>query len=76
MTEIKNKVETTDREAARHDVSHWTFINQWQVEAQSTDRMPVHGIVPHEGGTASVRRSVARRAHQLGYKKWSKQRHD
>jgi hypothetical protein len=75
MDETKN-IDTSDREAAGQVASRWAFINQWQVAEQSTDRMPVTGAVPNRSGPAALRRSVARRAHQVEYKEWSKQRHD
>lgn len=56
--------------ATRLETARWHFINGWQVEAQADDRMPMLG------GSKSVRRSIARRTHQLHYKEWSKARHD
>ena len=71
-----NEIEKIVSEATRHDASHWAFISEWKVEPQSTDRTPASGTVAPNVGPASVGRSQARRAHQLAYKEWSKQRHD
>jgi hypothetical protein len=65
---------TTRRRAL--DESRWTFINRWQVEPQSDDRIPVVGDVAHSAAAPSPRRSTARRMHQAMYKEWSKGRHD
>jgi hypothetical protein len=71
------KANPRKHERVHDDPSLWTFINQWQVEPQSNDRLPMSGaVVPTEGVGPAVRRSVARRLHQLQYKEWSKQRHD
>ena len=53
--------------------SRWEFINQWEVEEQSTDRMPASGVVTKKD-SRPVQRSVARRQHQLNYKRWSQAR--
>jgi hypothetical protein len=71
-----NEIEKTISEATRNDASHWAFIREWHVEPQSSDRTPASGAVAPNDGPASVRRSQARRAHQLAYKEWSQQRHD
>lgn len=57
--------------------AHWAFINQWQLVEQSDDRRPMNGSVPRgDETTPSNRRSLARRSHQLNYKKWSQARHE
>jgi|SRR6266536_1376882 len=56
------------------DVNRWAFINAWQVNSQATDRRPMRGDVTEGTGPPSVRRSVSRRAHQLMFKEWSKDR--
>jgi len=71
-----NKIETTTRQFIGDEVSRWAFITEWHVEAQSNDRPQSSGAVIRNSDNDSVQRSGARRAHQLGYKKWSKQRHD
>jgi hypothetical protein len=58
------------------DAKRWGFANPWLTEGQSDDRIPMEGSVRASGETASGRRSFARRAHQLMYKKWSQERHD
>jgi hypothetical protein len=71
-----NEIDKTISEAMRDDASRWAFISEWHVEPQSSDRTPASGTVAPNDGPASVGRSQARRAHQLAYKEWSKQRHD
>ncbi len=58
------------------DASRWSFINGWNVEAQADDRRLTPGIVVARTGSASARRSFARRSHQRGFKAWSQERHD
>lgn len=58
------------------DAAYWAQMNQWHVKDQADDRRPVDGSVAVSTGSASARRSVARRTHQVNYKEWSKQRHD
>jgi len=58
------------------DASRWKFVNQWQVNDQSNDRMPVDSRVDSNALPPSAQRSTARRIHQLGYKRWSQDRHD
>jgi hypothetical protein len=72
--EVNLPIISTRRRAL--DESRWTFINRWQVEPQSDDRIPVLGDVAHGAAARSVRRSTARRRHQAMYKEWSKERHD
>jgi len=64
-----SNVNTPRNSATRLKTAHWLFINGWQVEAQADDRRPMLG-------SNSGRPSIARRAHQVQYKEWSKQRHD
>jgi hypothetical protein len=58
------------------DVSRWSFINGWKVEAQADDRMLTLGTVAQCAGSAPARRSSARRSHQRSFKAWSQERHD
>ncbi|HEV8369625.1 MAG TPA: hypothetical protein VGQ39_16835 [Pyrinomonadaceae bacterium] len=71
----RKEIDAIIREAERNAASRWAFISEWQVEPQSTDRAPTSGTVATNNGPASVRRAVARRAHQKAYKEWSKERH-
>jgi len=64
-----SNVSTPRNSATRLKTAHWLFIDGWQVEAQADDRRPMLG-------SKSGRPSIARRAHQMRYKEWSKQRHD
>jgi len=55
----------------------WAFINEWRVEPQANDRMPVLGsgsVSAH--GSPAARRSTARRQHQAMFRAWSQKRHD
>jgi len=57
--------------------ARWSFINEWQVQAQHNDRQQTNAFVePQTEATASARRAFARQRHQLMYKKWSRERHD
>ena len=56
--------------------SRWAFINEWKVEPQSNDRVPVFGAVATGTASPSARRSSARRKHQAMFKEWSRQRHE
>jgi hypothetical protein len=58
------------------EIEHWKFINQWQVAEQSNDRMQQDGAVTDSTQVSNVKRSSARRQHQLNYKRWSQERHD
>jgi len=58
------------------DASRWKFVNQWQVNDQSNDRVQVDGRVESNSLPASTQRSTARRIHQLSYKRWSQDRHE
>jgi hypothetical protein len=58
------------------EVSHWNFINNWQVEDQSDDRRLTLGAVAAGAGSEPERRSFARRSHQRSFKTWSQARHD
>jgi hypothetical protein len=75
MKETQEKPDS-EREAAVLDNARWAFINEWQVESQSTDRTPMRSAVANAGQTPSEQRSFARRSHQLRYKEWSQERHD
>jgi hypothetical protein len=54
----------------------WNFINGWQVLPQADDRAPALGIAPDSNLVPAVRRSTARRKHQVRFKEWSRGRHD
>jgi hypothetical protein len=58
------------------EVSHWNFINNWQVEDQADDRGLTLGAVTAGAGSSPERRSFARRSHQRSFKTWSQARHD
>ena len=58
------------------DFIAWQNRNPWLVEGQADDRMPMLGAAGDGSGSLSVRRSTARRTHQMMYKKWSQARHD
>jgi hypothetical protein len=75
MKETQEKPDI-EREAAALDNARWAFINEWQVESQSSDRAPMRSAVANAGQTPAEQRSFARRSHQLRYKKWSQERHD
>ncbi len=62
--------------AASLEASRWSFINGWNVAAQADDRGLTVGTVAENFGSASARRSFARRSHQRSFKEWSQQRHD
>ena len=55
----------------------WSFVNEWQPQAQHDDRRPMSGLAVALGeAPASVRRAYARQSHQLMYKQWSQNRHE
>lgn len=58
------------------DPVKWALANPWLAEGQADDRTPMNGAVANGGGTAAEQRSLARRTHQLMFKKWSQSRHD
>ena len=58
------------------DPIRWAQLNPWLSEGQADDRIPMNGSVKDSGGTPSVQRAFARRAHQAMFKKWSQARHD
>jgi hypothetical protein len=51
-------------------------LQEGHFEGQADDRRPMLGSVGKSTGSASARRSIARLAHQVMYKKWSQERHD
>lgn len=57
------------------DALRWGLANQWLVSGQASDRSPMDGSVANSG-EPSGQRSLARRSHQLMFKKWSQARHD
>jgi hypothetical protein len=63
------------RELTSDEKQRWAFINQWKVEEQGNDRIPVDGAVSNKEGRV-VPRSMIRRQHQLNYKRWSQARSD
>lgn len=73
---IPVRANATSRPSAPSDVSHWNFINNWQVEDQSDDRGLTLGAVAAGAGSKPERRSFARRSHQRSFKTWSQARHD
>ena len=60
----------------RFDPIKWARANPWLAEGQADDRLQVNGAVAAGGGTPAEERSLARRTHQLMFKKWSQARHD
>ncbi len=58
------------------EAAHWLFINGWQMRDQANDRRPMLGAANRGIGPQSVRRSIARRTHQVRFKEWSQGRHD
>ncbi|HXQ35596.1 MAG TPA: hypothetical protein VN843_16385 [Anaerolineales bacterium] len=58
------------------DSVRWAQLNQWLLEGQADDRIPMNGSVKDSGGTPSRQRSFARKSHQAMFKKWSQARHD
>lgn len=58
------------------DLIAWEKLNPWLIEGQADDRMPMLGSAGVNNGSASVRRSTARRTHQRMFKEWSQARHD
>ena len=58
------------------DPKRWALANPWVLEGHRDDRIPMDGSVTESGGTTSGQRAIARRAHQLMFKKWSQERHD
>lgn len=54
----------------------WAQLNPWLLEGQADDRRPMLTTAVDSTGSASVRRSVARRSRQVNYKEWSKARHE
>ena len=60
----------------RFDPIKFAQANPWLAEGQADDRIPVNGVVPASDGSPAEKRSLARRTHQLMFKKWSQARHD
>jgi hypothetical protein len=56
--------------------ARWAFINESQFEGQANDRRPMLSSLAATAGSPAARRSSARRAHQLDFKKWSTERRD
>ncbi|HLO01134.1 MAG TPA: hypothetical protein VK208_21940 [Pyrinomonadaceae bacterium] len=54
----------------------WAFINSWQVEPQSEDRLPAFGTGAQAVASPPPTRSAVRRKHQQMFKQWSQARHD
>ena len=69
-------VETDSPVQKEFDSVRWRQLNQWLLEGQPDDRIPMNGSVKDSGGAPSVQRSFARRSHQAMFKKWSQTRHD
>ena len=67
--------ESTPRQS--FDITRWEQLNPWLIEGQADDRMIMIGSASDSNGSSSsVRRSSARRTHQMMYKKWSQARHE
>lgn len=59
------------------DIRRWEQLNPWLIEGQADDRMIMIGSAgDSKASSSSVRRSTARRNHQMMYKKWSQARHE
>lgn len=58
------------------DAARWAFINHWEIASQADDRKPMRGGVDAGNGSAAAQRSSVRRAHQIRFKEWSKERSD
>ena len=67
---------TKSTTAEPFDITRWGQLYPWLKEGQADDRMPLQGSAGDGSGSLSVRRSNARRTHQLMYKEWSQARHD
>src|SRR4051812_32046736 len=68
---VKPSSRGRDRSRDDADRSKWARMNGWTVEGQANDRTPVNGAVESSSGSASARRSSARRNHQMMYREWS-----
>src|SRR6185503_6864973 len=71
---LSRLVSTTDHgqhNSVLMNATHWSSMNKLQLEGQRDDRQQMNGAVAISKAPASVRRSSARRSHQLMYKKWS-----
>ena len=55
---------------------HWGQQNSWLLEGSADDRRPMLSRSTDGPGSASANRSIARHAHQVSYKEWSRERHD
>ena len=69
-------VETHSQAQTEFDSVGWTRLDQWLLEGQADDRIPMNGSVKESGGPPSAQRAFARRSHQAMFKKWSQARHD
>ncbi len=58
------------------NAERWALANARLSEGRHDDRIPMDGGVKDVGGAASGQRAIARRTHQLMFKKWSQARHD
>src|ERR1700682_1054162 len=76
MIPIVSNVPAKPSISASLEASRWSVINGWKVAAQADDRSLTLGTVAENFGSASARRSFARRSHQHSFKAWSQQRHD
>ena len=73
---ISNNTLANSPTRAPFDPTEWELANPWLAEGQADDRTPMNGAVADSGGTAAEQRSLARRTHQINFKKWSQARHD
>ncbi|HEV8134244.1 MAG TPA: hypothetical protein VGP85_06195 [Pyrinomonadaceae bacterium] len=75
-TAVSDNPSTLSSRSIQLDAALWSLANPWLVEGQADDRPPMDGSVTNSGGTPASRRALARRCHQLNFKKWSQARHD
>jgi len=67
---------TTNSSTPAFDPEHWAPLNSWLLVGSADDRRPMLSGATDRRGSASARRSIARRSHQVSYKEWSQARHD
>jgi hypothetical protein len=73
---ISHNPSTISRLPIQTDAARWLLANPWLLEGQANDRPQIDGSVTGSRGTPAARRALARRRHQLSFKKWSQGRHD
>jgi hypothetical protein len=67
---------TATSTAEPFNITRWEQLNPWLIEGQADDRLPMLGSPGDLSGSLSVRRSTARRVHQMMYKRWSQGRRE